>query len=249
MTSIGSSYFDLPPEAIVALSPRELFHIVGNEVGERWHHLADAAERNGKVRKGGKTLIVVCAQHPLANGIRPNKEFVARLQRAVELGCAQVGPVVMYVPGSIHHPDKVSLSSAGVGWLTGRGVEAELHGDDANEQYKGAHSPAAHKGVYGCCDEAYVASRIVYDDNSIGKVCLIASVNQRLRMELHLLANGIAPSQVISVAPCDSYHTPEAEKITNLPSVLLARDPTFQAPDEIMPLLIRRARVPGLTAQ
>ncbi|MGE4352202.1 MAG: hypothetical protein AB7E52_08450 [Bdellovibrionales bacterium] len=251
MTLLSKEYEALSPEEIVELSPRELFRIVGAEIGGRWEALADHAETFMAARQNHstkKTLILVCAQHPLKNGVEPGDEFTLRLQTAMDTAekiKREGGDPIIYVPGSLHQPDLINLSAAGATWLKQQGCTAHICSDDVNEFYKGAYSPAPHKGVYGCSDEAYVATQILEDDPEIGSLILVATHNQALRVTLHLIANGVTPTQTIAVKPEKAYHTPENETKVNIPSVLMAKDPTFQSPDEPLPVFLRKLRIPG----
>ena len=117
------------------------------------------AERAGHPR----VLIEVAAQYPLEDGLRPNEEFRARLDRGQELfrRYREEGQFCeIYVPGSRHafhgRADHVSLSEAGRAYLTDRGVRSgAIHGDDLNVRYRGDN------GVYGAADECFVGALLL----------------------------------------------------------------------------------------
>lgn len=139
-------------------------------------------------------LIEVAAQHPLKNRRVPNKEFEARLNRAIELYnkyTADGEEVSVYVPGSRHTfngvADEVSLSDAGKEYLVGKGIPKEcIFGDEANLQYKGVH------GVYNSADECFVASEI-FKNGQFGRLVSVCSPNQIMRKSMLYVEFGCIP--------------------------------------------------------
>ena len=139
-------------------------------------------------------LIEVAAQHPLKNRTVPNKEFEARLNKAIELYDYYTNDgreVTIYVPGSRHKfgeiSDEVSLSTAGVNYLLQKGIPPErLLGDDVNQKYKGKH------GVYNSADECFVSSE-VFKNGQFEKLVCICSPNQIMRKTMLYIEFGCVP--------------------------------------------------------
>ena len=169
----------------------------------RWKNLYSEAKRHMKevsMRPG--LLIEVAAQHPLTSDGKPNNEFSARLDRAIELyfhQCNNGQSVKVYVPGSLHKyegvVDKISLSDAGKQYLIEHGVnKSDIYGEDANIEFKGE------EGVYNSSDECYVASRL-FQKLSYGKLASFCSPAQLMRKALSYIQFGLIPD-MYSV-PCE----------------------------------------------
>lgn len=139
-------------------------------------------------------LIEVAAQHPLKNRCLPNKEFQARLNKAIEIYNKHIAAgddVMIYVPGSRHMfdnvADDISLSEAGVNYLLKQGIPAEhLLGETENNRYKGRH------GVYNSADECYVASQI-FKNGQFEKLICVCSPNQIMRKTMLYIEFGCIP--------------------------------------------------------
>lgn len=169
----------------------------------RWKNLYSEAKCHMKevsMRPG--LLIEVAAQHPLTSDGKPNNEFSARLDRAIELyfhQCNNGQSVKVYVPGSLHKyegiVDKTSLSDAGRQYLIERGVdESDIYGEDANIEFKGE------EGVYNSSDECYVAS-CLFQKLAYGKLASFCSPAQLMRKALSYIQFGVIPD-MYSV-PCE----------------------------------------------
>ncbi len=173
------------------------------------------------------TLIEIAAQHPLDDGIHPNDEFRARLERGkqlFELYRAASDRVEVYVPGSRHvfegRPDRTSLSEAGRSYLIDNGMPpSAIRGDDLNSQYKGA------EGVYNSADECFVAASY-YKDTNFGILISVCSPAQMLRKTLHYIEFGVVPLNV-TVPTLSSFHDYIDELFDKIPRVLTI-DPSLQ---------------------
>lgn len=167
-----------------------------------------------------RVLIEIAAQHPLTDGIRPNEEFSARLERGRELfgRYREEGRFCeVYVPGSRHvfrgTADRVSLSEAGQAYLTGRGVPAAaIRGDDLNIKYKGG------EGVYGSADECFVTASY-YRDGDFGVLASVCSPGQMIRKTLHYIEFGVVPLN-FTTPVLDGFHDYIDELFTQVPHVL-----------------------------
>jgi hypothetical protein len=197
-------------------------------------------------------LIVVTAQHPLEEGVKPNAEFRARLDAAIlqisEL--ASSGAVMhVYVPGSVHMDkgvvDKVSLASAGTTYLKSHidqnvAVNVIIHGDNLNTLYKG------NEGVYNGGDEAFVTASFFKDNDSLGSMTVFCSPGQAHRWELQSIANGVLP-EFIRITPKDMhmYHEDRGDAMLDKTVVYtLNFDPTWQGSDSFLGQLTREQRRP-----
>ena len=183
-------------------------------------------------------LIEVAAQHPLSDG-NPVAEFQARLDYACQLYqslCASGKHTHIYVPGSVHHPDRCSLSEAGTRYLIKSGIpEENLLGDEMNRKYKGED------GVYNSADECYVSSRI-FTDGQYGHLHVVCSPHQMLRKQLFYMAFGVLP--YFHTVPCDMYaHNPIYELFEAIPDVIF-RDHTWQDEHSFNGNRTRRERKP-----
>jgi hypothetical protein len=198
------------------------------ELEELWRVKYSTAQALMRDRQGNPlALIEVAAQHPLVDGLYPNAEFRARLDRGKELFdryAADGGKVEIYVPGSRHtfegRPDRVSLSDAGRSYLVSTGVPSSaIHGEDLNSKYKGS------EGVYGSADECFVAASY-YKDAQFGTLISVCSPAQMLRKTLHYIEFGVVPLNV--TAPTLSGFHDYVEELFEKVPLVLAVDPTFQ---------------------
>jgi hypothetical protein len=166
------------------------------------------------------TLIEIAAQHPLTDGVYPNDEFRARLNRGKEVfdRYRAVGDrVEVYVPGSRHvfqgRPDRISLSEAGRTYLISAGVPAAvIRGEDLNVRYKGAD------GVYGSADECFVTASY-YKDAGFGTLVSVLSPTQMLRKTLHYIEFGVVPLNV-TAPTMEGFHDYLDELFERIPRVL-----------------------------
>jgi hypothetical protein len=160
---------------------------------QHWQRQYQAAiDAMPKPRPDGlcKILIEVAAQHPL-RGSEPNGE-----RRPARTG-DWTSPVVegheveIYVPGSRHQhngvADPISLSAAGVGYLTSRGIPRGcLHGDDLNERF------AASTGVYCSMDECRVTAEY-FRAGQFDRLIAILGPYQVFRKAFHYFENLVSP--------------------------------------------------------
>lgn len=173
-------------------------------------------------------LIEVAAQHPLKNRCLPNKEFQARLNKAIELynkHIASGDDVMIYVPGSRHMfeniADDISLSEAGVNYLLNQGIPAEhLLGETENNRYKGQH------GVYNSADECYVASQI-FKNGQFEKLICVCSPNQIMRKTMLYIEFGCIPI-CYGVTTEKMFHKNIVEEIFNSLNHVLYVDHSWQ---------------------
>ena len=183
---------------------------------EEWKIKTDFA-KNSMERLSGRSgcLIEVAAQHPLAYGFLPGNEFSERLDRAVELYQRQhaTGQVKIYVPGSLHKGDTISLSDAGVSYLANKGVPRyDILGQKMNEKYKGS------EGVYNSVDECFVSAKI-FEELQYGKLFCVCSPAQLMRKAFAYIDLGYLP-RMYSV-PCDNmFHDYTEEYFKNIPMLL-----------------------------
>lgn len=188
---------------------------------EEWQQLYSIAKDNMLLAKD-KTgcLIEVAAQHPLVYGMYPNEEFKKRLELALELYRNNTA-VKLYVPGSLHVGDNVTLSEAGVTWLHEHGIPMEdLIGDKANITYTGED------GVYNSIDECYVTSRLFFD-NKFKELHCVCSPAQLMRKALAYIQCGVVPN-FHTVSVDDMFHNYINEAFYFIPDLLndqtLSRD-------------------------
>lgn len=170
------------------------------------------------------TLIEIAAQHPLDDGERPGAEFRARLDAGIELYeklKAQNLRVQIYVPGSLHIGDKVSLSEAGKAYLIEHKVDPkDIYGEERADEYK------ERDGVYNSADECFVASRIYFDE-AYQDLVSVCSATQFFRKKFLYLEFGIA-ADCLPVAENDRAHNIVNEFFGSLSAVIYSDDHSWK---------------------
>lgn len=159
-----------------------------------WIEKQEAARRTMAMRKGYSAVLIECASKVLEDGLHPDFEFRARLDRTIELyhQLSRVNEVVhIYVPGSLHKEggvtDQCTLSTAGRRYLVERGIPDEvILGDRENERYKGD------EGVLNSADECFVASRIFHEGQYRELHCVCSPI-QVTRKWFYYLEFGLVP--------------------------------------------------------
>ena len=139
-------------------------------------------------------ILIECASKVLVDGLYPDFEFCARLDRSVELykelkhdnNCVHI-----YVPGSLHNTegitDQCTLSLAGKRYLVNHGIPAsDILGDNENERYKGS------EGVLNSADECFVASEI-FKNGRYKELHCVCSPIQVTRKWFYYLEFGLVP--------------------------------------------------------
>lgn len=129
---------------------------------EYWIEKQSLARQEMKNRSSFTSVLIECASKVLEDGVQPDFEFRARLDRTIELYNQLKKTCVLvhiYVPGSTLKKDGVcdqcSLSTAGRNYLVERGIPNDvILGDKENEHYKGS------EGVLNSADECFVSSKI-----------------------------------------------------------------------------------------
>ena len=161
---------------------------------EYWHEKQSLAQLTMESRRGCNDILIECASKVLEDGLHPDFEFRARLNRTIELyhKLRQENEVVhIYVPGSLHKEngisDQCTLSTAGRRYLIERGIPDEIIlGDRENEQYKD------NEGVLNSADECFVASRIFFGDQYRELHCVCSPI-QVTRKWFYYLEFGLVP--------------------------------------------------------
>lgn len=149
-----------------------------------------------------KVLVEVAAQHPLKESKFPGEEYAKRLDIACELIDEDT---YIYLPGSLHIPDKISLSEAGKEYLLKKGVPEDKITTTDDE-------------VYNSTDEYKVASRILIENEFAELIC-ICSPAQLMRKALSYISFGVYPS--FRIASCEElFHSYVEEAIRNIPILL-----------------------------
>lgn len=170
------------------------------------------------------TLIEVAAQHPLVEGQHPNEEFSKRLTLAAELYAST--PSKIYVPGSVHVPDHISLSRAGKEFLVSLGVNAQdIFSEETNEKYKGR------EGVYNSTDECFVAASL-FRDLGYGHLHCVCSSAQVMRKALSYIKFGCVP--YFHTVSCDQMYHDYVDEVFRYIPILLD--------DEALPIEVARLR-------
>ena len=171
---------------------------------EQWKEKEMEAKFKTKGRKNlyKKILIEVAAQHPLREGKFPGEEYAKRL----DIACELMGEdVYIYLPGSLHIPDKISLSEAGKEYLLKKGVPEDRIIITEDE-------------VYNSTDECKVASRILLENEFAELIC-ICSPAQLMRKALSYISFGVYPS--FRIASCEElFHSYVEEATRNIPILL-----------------------------
>lgn len=171
---------------------------------DQWKEKEMEAKCKSKGRKNlyKKVLIEVAAQHPLKEGKFPGEEYAKRL----DIACELMGKdVYIYLPGSLHVPDEISLSEAGKEYLLKKGVPEDKITTTDDE-------------VYNSTDECKVASRILVENEFAELIC-ICSPAQLMRKALSYISFGVYPS--FKIASCDElFHSYVEEATRNIPILL-----------------------------
>ena len=171
---------------------------------DQWKEKELEAKCKSKGRKNlyKKILVEVAAQHPLKEGKFPGEEYAKRL----DIACDLIGEdVYIYLPGSLHVSDEVSLSEAGREYLLQKGVSEDRIITTEDE-------------VYNSTDECEIASRILVENEFAELIC-ICSPAQLMRKALSYISFGAYPS--FRVASCDElFHSYVEEATRNIPILL-----------------------------
>ncbi len=159
-----------------------------------WHDKQELARKRMLESENNATVLIECASKVLVDGLKPDFEFNARLDRTIELyhelNCKN-NSVHIYVPGSLHNTngvtDKCTLSAAGRLYLLEHGIpNSDILGDQENEVYKG------NEGVLNSADECYVASQIFKNGNYKELHCVCSPI-QVTRKWFYYLEFGLIP--------------------------------------------------------
>ena len=164
------------------------------EAKEYWYEKQSLAQQTMEGHRECNGILIECASKVLEDGLHPDFEFRARLNRTIELYhklCQENEVVHIYVPGSLHKENGVSdqctLSTAGRRYLIERGIpDVIILGDRENEQYKGS------EGVLNSADECFVASRIFFDGKYRELHCVCSPI-QVTRKWFYYLEFGLIP--------------------------------------------------------
>ena len=220
---------DFPEKLDSNMADKE-FHAYVEKAKEYWTNKYNYAQKYmyDRQKMVDGVLIEVAAQHPLKNRSLPNKEFQARLNKAIELYNEHItsgDDVMIYVPGSRHMfenvADDISLSEAGVNYLINQGIPAEhLLGEVENNRYKGQH------GVYNSADECYVASQI-FKNGQFEKLICVCSPNQIMRKTMLYIEFGCIPI-CYGVTTEKMFHKNIVEEIFNSLNYVLYEDHSWQ---------------------
>lgn len=174
------------------------------EAKEYWYEKQRLAQQAMEAHRGCNGILIECASKVLEDGLHPDFEFRARLNRTIELYhkfCLENEVVHIYVPGSLHKEngisDQCTLSTAGRRYLIERGIPDEIIlGDRENERYK------SNEGVLNSADECFVASRIFFDGQYRELHCVCSPI-QVTRKWFYYLEFGLVPL-IHSVPVADS---------------------------------------------
>lgn len=164
------------------------------EAKEYWYEKQRLAQQAMEGHRECNGILIECASKVLEDGLHPDSEFRARLDRTIELYhklCQENEVVHIYVPGSLHKENGVSdqctLSTAGRRYLIERGIpDVIILGDRENEQYKG------NEGVLNSADECFVASCIFFDGKYRELHCVCSPI-QVTRKWFYYLEFGLVP--------------------------------------------------------
>lgn len=221
-------------------------------IRQYWINKENIAVHNmGRRKRNKRILIEVAAQHPLIDGITPNEEFKARLDRASQLYYflkSQKYSVEIYIPGNIHMDfnalaDDISLSAAGKEYLVKerqfRNPE-DIHGDDLNNAFDDTRT---FSGVYNSADECYIASRYFFSsDKNFKCIYCICSPNQLMRKYIFYIENGIVP-YIITVPTDEMFHNFFDELFEAVPYVI-KEDHSLQSSESELAYKTRKERCP-----
>lgn len=174
------------------------------EAKEYWYEKQRLAQQAMEAQRGCNGILIECASKVLEDGLHPDFEFRARLNRTIELYhkfCLENEVVHIYVPGTLHKEngisDQCTLSTAGRRYLIERGIPDEIIlGDRENERYKSI------EGVLNSADECFVASRIFFDGQYRELHCVCSPI-QVTRKWFYYLEFGLVPL-IHSVPVADS---------------------------------------------
>lgn len=159
-----------------------------------WLDKQKQALKKMSAREDCSAVLIECASKVLKDGLHPDDEFCARLDRTNELYhrfSSENVAVHIYVPGSLHKEgditDLCTLSTAGKRYLVEHEIPEEvILGDAENERYKGD------EGVLNSADECFVASRIFHDGDYRELHCICSPV-QVTRKWFYYLEFGLVP--------------------------------------------------------
>ena len=165
-----------------------------------------------------KILVEVAAQHPLWKGMEPDTEFSTRLDFCADLykRLQITDETEIYVPGSLHIPDSVSLSEAGIRYLVGKGIPiTALHGIDIEDEFQSERYWA---GTYNSADECYLAARYFHKHKFNSLYCICSPI-QVFRKMLFYIQLDIVP--LIYTVPIDKpFHNLTFELYDQIPFIL-----------------------------
>lgn len=208
----------------------------------QWGEYYDIAFKNMKAHEkySNRVLIEIAAQHPLKNGKNPDVSFAKRLDKGISLYQelrANGKDCKIYVPGSIHNGDIVSLSRAGKEYLvaSGKVAETDVFDETINDFVKNG------EGVYNSADECLVASKL-FLEGQYGNLICVCSANQLLRKKLFYIRFGVVPD--IWAVPDDSFHSDIGEIFDAIPFVLF-KDHDWQSKESEQAIRTRKERKPG----
>ncbi len=210
-------------------------------VKQMWSDYYEAAVTNMKTHEGcgDKVLIEIAAQHPLIDGEKPGPAFELRLDEGIRLyrqlkekGCS----CKIYIPGSLHNGDHISLSHAGIEYIKNTN---KVDPEDILEE-TADHSIKGDDGVYNSADECYVASQLFLHGDYRDLWC-VCSANQMMRKKLFYIRFGVIP--MVRTVPDDAFHSDIDEIFDSIPS-LLYEDNNWQDPFSDHALRTRKERMP-----
>ena len=188
-----------------------------DQAKEYWYEKQEQARKTMRLHECNSAVLIECASKVLVNGLYPDLEFSARLDRSIELYhklSSNDTKVHIYVPGSLHRElvsdysdsskiitspiyvaDKCTLSTAGRQYLIERGVlNSDILGDQENVLYKGD------EGVLNSADECFVASKLFHNGSIINgkhydyrELHCVCSPIQVTRKWFYYLEFGIVP--------------------------------------------------------
>jgi hypothetical protein len=168
------------------------------------------------ISKNEKVLIVVASQHPLVDGVYPNKDFAARLDKSIEIynKIDNEGRYIVKicVLGSRHRikdgngnyiNDKISLAQAGFNYLKSNNIKkinkSDIYAVRKNKKY-------APDGVYSTIEECKVVSEI-FKHEGFKKLICIASKEQIGRIEGAYKYFGLVKNiEFIGLDEIDGFH-------------------------------------------